>query len=192
MKKGMYGLKQAARLAYDALVKTLKMHGCAPDKYCPHIWKHESRDTIFCLCVDDFGVKYVGKQHAKHLMSILKTYYAISHDWEEKSYLGLDLDWDYKKRRVHLSILNYGVDALKRFHHLQPRKLKNQPYPHVKLTYVSKKQYAADLDTSALISKADKKVTGTFLCYAHKVNPTMLTALGSIAKQHDNPTANTT
>ena len=55
-------------------------------------------------------------------MSILKTYYAISHDWEEKSYLGLDLDWDYKKRCVHLSMLNYIVDALKRFHYLQPRK----------------------------------------------------------------------
>ena len=64
-------------------------------------------------------------------------------------------------------MLNYVVIALKRFHHLQPHKPQNQPYPHVKPIYGAKKQYAADLEISVLLSKADnsfvQEVTGTFL-----------------------------
>ena len=48
IKRGMYGLKQAERLAYDALLISLKKHGYAPDKYSPNIWVHETRDTKFC------------------------------------------------------------------------------------------------------------------------------------------------
>ena len=55
-------------------------------------------------------------------MSILNMHYAISHKWEGKHYLGLDLDWDYDKRCVHLSMMNYVINALKRFHHFQPHK----------------------------------------------------------------------
>jgi hypothetical protein len=90
-------------------------------------------------------------------MSILKKYHNISQDWEGKRYLGLDLDWDYTKRQVHLSMLNYVADAIKRFHHERPRKPQDQPYPHVKPNYGAKKQYAADSDTSPLLNKADKK-----------------------------------
>ena len=39
IKRGMYGLKQAARLAYDLLKKRLLPFGYYPDKICPNIWK---------------------------------------------------------------------------------------------------------------------------------------------------------
>jgi hypothetical protein len=43
--------------------------------------------------VDDFGVKYVGREHAKHLMAALKEdYEAVSVDWEGKLYCGITLD----------------------------------------------------------------------------------------------------
>ena len=48
----------------------------------------------FNICVDNFGLKYVGKKHAEHLMSVLKRSYKIYADWKGKRYLGLDLDWD--------------------------------------------------------------------------------------------------
>ena len=47
IKRGMYGLKQAARLAYDNLVTNLKKDGYFLDKYCFNIWSHESRPTNF-------------------------------------------------------------------------------------------------------------------------------------------------
>ena len=40
IKRKIYGLKQAARLAYDNLVTNLKKDGYFPDKYCPNIWSH--------------------------------------------------------------------------------------------------------------------------------------------------------
>ena len=86
-------------------------------------------------CVDDFGVKYVGKHHAEHLMTVLIENYKISHYWRGKRYLGMDLNWDYGHRKVHLSILAYATDALTRFRHANPCKPQHQPYLHIKPNY---------------------------------------------------------
>ncbi len=36
---------------------------------------------MFTLVVDDFGVKYVGKEHADHLVASLKMKYKLVEDW---------------------------------------------------------------------------------------------------------------
>ena len=66
----------------------------------------------FTLVVDNFGVKYVGKQHAKHLVNVTKQTYECTKDWEGKRYLGLTFNWDYNQRKVHLSIPNCVSTAL--------------------------------------------------------------------------------
>jgi len=55
IKKGMYDLKQAALLAYQQLVTNLAPHGYTPCKYSVGIWRHATRKTKFCLCVDDWN-----------------------------------------------------------------------------------------------------------------------------------------
>ena len=35
-------------------------------------WRHKWRTIQFCLIVDEFGIEYVGKQHADQLATILK------------------------------------------------------------------------------------------------------------------------
>ena len=72
IKKGMYGLKQAAVLAYDQLVEHLQPFGYHPIPHTTGMWKHKTRKTIFCLCVDDFGVKYYSNDDIDHLISALK------------------------------------------------------------------------------------------------------------------------
>ena len=62
IKQGMYGLKQAARLAYDNLKLHLSKHRYYPDKVATNIWTHKERQTKFCLCVDDFGIQYSPKK----------------------------------------------------------------------------------------------------------------------------------
>jgi hypothetical protein len=42
IRKGMCGLIQAARIAYDRLVKLLAPHGCYPIRHSPGIWKHQT------------------------------------------------------------------------------------------------------------------------------------------------------
>ena len=72
--------------------------------------------------MDDFGVKYVGKEHADHLIKRIKENYDITEDWEGKRYLGLTFDWNYETVSVHLSMPNYIPDALKRFKREKPKK----------------------------------------------------------------------
>jgi hypothetical protein len=50
--------------------------------------------------VDDFGVKYDGREHAEHLMACIKKNYNISSDWNGRAYCGLSLNWDYKNRKA--------------------------------------------------------------------------------------------
>ncbi len=70
--KGMYGLPQAGILAQELLEKRLNMHGYSQSAAVPGLWTHKTRPITFTLVVDDFGVKYVGKEHAMHLINILK------------------------------------------------------------------------------------------------------------------------
>ena len=70
--KGMYGLPQAGILANNQLRKTLAKYGYAPVKHTAGLWKHATRPVTFVLIVDDFGVKFIGKENANHLLKALK------------------------------------------------------------------------------------------------------------------------
>ncbi len=72
IQKGMYGLPQAGILAQELLEKRLNEHGYSQSKAVPGLWTHKTQPILFTLVVDDFGVKYIGKEHAMHLISILK------------------------------------------------------------------------------------------------------------------------
>jgi hypothetical protein len=73
-------------------------------------------------------MKYIDKNNVEHLMSILKQDYTINTDWEGMQYLGLTLDWDYTKCKVHLSMPGYIENVLIRFSHEPPDKPQMQPY----------------------------------------------------------------
>jgi hypothetical protein len=63
----MYGLPQAGKLAHDLLQQQLANHGYAPIPNIPGIWKHETRPVTCTLVIDDFGVKYIGRENTEHL-----------------------------------------------------------------------------------------------------------------------------
>ena len=88
--KVMYGLNQAAHIAFERLAKLLKPHGYYPLRFNSGIWCHEMLPTKFTLCVENFGIKYTNRVHAHHLVDTLKKYYSISIDWEGKKYCGLN------------------------------------------------------------------------------------------------------
>ena len=46
----------------------------------------------FTLVVDDFGVKYVGKEHALYLKAALEEDYTLTTEWEGRRYIGITLD----------------------------------------------------------------------------------------------------
>ena len=68
---------------------------------------HKWRPVMFCLTVDDFGIEYVGKNHAQHLLATLQEHYTLTIDWEGKKCAGIYLEWDYKSRTFRLTMENY-------------------------------------------------------------------------------------
>jgi hypothetical protein len=64
IRQGMYSLPQAGIIAQELLAKRLKEHGYSQSKTTPGLWKHKWRPIIFSLVINNFGVKYVGKEHA--------------------------------------------------------------------------------------------------------------------------------
>ena len=88
IQRGMYGLPHAGIIANDELIPPLAAHGYVQ---CPHthgLFRHLTRPISFCLVVDDFGVKYVGQEHAKHLRNCIASKYKITTNWTGRLYLG--------------------------------------------------------------------------------------------------------
>ena len=92
IRKAIYGLPQAGALANKLLKKRLAPAGYYKMPHTPGLRKHVSRPIAFTLVVDDFGVKYVGKKNADHLVAALKGTYKISEDWTGSLYCGIDLE----------------------------------------------------------------------------------------------------
>ena len=72
IKQGMYVIKQETILDYDQLVKHLKTHGYYLVIGTDEIFAHKIRKTKFCLCVDDFGIKYHSTDDADHIIYSIK------------------------------------------------------------------------------------------------------------------------
>ena len=193
--KGMYGLPQAGLLAQQLLEKRLNKHGYFQSKFTPGFWTHKWRPICFSLVVDDFGVKYVGKEHADHLVSALKEDYELETDWEGTKYCGITIDWDYKKREVHISMPGYVKKALKQFQHPPPTTKQHAPFQCARINYGAKKQYATQSSTAPPLDKKGKKyiqqVCGKFLFLGRAVDPTLLCPISAIASQSAKPTKDT-
>jgi hypothetical protein len=58
-------------IANQLLQTRLAPFGYYPARHTPGLWLHKTRPISFTLVVDDFAVKYVGKQQAEHLRNAL-------------------------------------------------------------------------------------------------------------------------
>ncbi len=90
--KGMYGLPQAVILANKLLKEQLVRHGYFKQPQTPGLWKHVTCLVWFNLCVDNFGIKYIGREHLQHLYNALhKETYEIVEDWTDDQYCRISL-----------------------------------------------------------------------------------------------------
>ena len=163
----MYGLKQAACLAYDSLKLHLKKYGYSPDKYARDIWSHKTRPTKFCLCVDDFGVQYFLKEDIEHLIQALQDKYVITTDFTGKKFCGLNIHLDYSKGRVDISMGNHAYKTLKKLLHNKPTRAQHAPRTLSTPCYGQTRQFALPPDTTRILNENEtkyvQKVVGSFL-----------------------------
>jgi hypothetical protein len=86
IRKGMYGLPQAGIIANDRLQDHLRTHCYQPCANTPGLFRHVDLPITFCLVVDDFGIKYVGEEHAYHLLACWQLLYTVTTDWTGHKY----------------------------------------------------------------------------------------------------------
>ena len=128
IRKSMPGLKQADRIANDRLKAHIAHFGFAPVTRTPKLWKYTTNPITFSLVVNNFGVKYVGKENADHLIQALQKLYNIPINWTGSLFCGLTIAWDYAARTCDISIPNYLQTALHKFQHPAPKHLQHAPH----------------------------------------------------------------
>jgi hypothetical protein len=133
--------------------------------------------------VDDFAVKYVGKDNAHHLRNALLRHYEITTDWGDTGYSGMKLKWDYQNCTFDISMSGYVTNVLNKFQHDAPKHPQHTPSKYVTPIYCDKTQYATRDETPLLSAKQYtniQKIIGSILYYTREVNPTVIMPLNDI------------
>ena len=152
--RGMYGLPQAGILANKLLRKRLKPHGYYEVDHTPGLWKHMNLPIQFTLVVDDFGVKYVGKENAQHLINALKQEYEIEIDWKGGLYCGISLDWKYNQGYVDTKMPGYAMKQILKYKH-KLNKRRHTPLQPLPRKYGKAAQDPTPRDTSKLLGRQE-------------------------------------
>jgi hypothetical protein len=192
----MYGLKEAAIIAFNQLIQKLAPSDYKAMAFTPGLWRHCTRKITFVLCVDDFGVKYYSKIDALHLIGAIKNHYKLTIDWSGALYCGLTLDWHYSAGYVDVSMPGYVPRALAKFNHPPPLRPQHAPHKWIEPVYGSKKPQnptatfkAPSLDKDGI--HRVQSISGTFLYYGRGCDPCILPALNEIASEQAAPATDT-
>ena len=132
----MYSLKQAGIISNQEPQQYMSAYRYRPVKFTPGLWKHDNKDTIFSLVVDDFLVQYFSEKDAEHFLHVLRQKYTITVDRKAKKYIGINLKCDYIKRTVEIFMPEYVKNDLHKFELIPPSCPEHSPYAHNAPIYV--------------------------------------------------------
>jgi hypothetical protein len=107
IRRGCYRLPQTGILANKLLKKRLATDGYFELPHTPGLFKHITSPVQFSLAVDNFGIKYIGKQHLDHLITSIKHHYDVKIDYTGSLYCGITLDWHYDNGYLDISMPGY-------------------------------------------------------------------------------------
>ena len=142
---------------------------------------------MFSLVVYDFGVKYQGIQHAKHLKKSLEKYYKVAVYWKGQLFCGITLGWNYNMRHIDLSVPGYVQRKRTKYQHANPKNPQHSLYQAQPVQYCTKVKRLVKSETSSPLS--DKKIkrvqdiVGTFVWYSCACDTTLAASLSAIASR---------
>jgi hypothetical protein len=125
--KGMYGLPQAGILATQLLEKRLAKKGYYQCQHTPGLWQHVWRNIVFCIVVDNFGIKVTNKANMIHLKEALEEHYTVTVNWEGTFFCGIKLTWDYINHHDDTHMPGYIPKAHTKYQHPHPA----TPHKHI-------------------------------------------------------------
>ncbi len=145
--------------------------------------------------VNNFGVKYVSKDDMNHLITSIKKDYTLTKDWSGDLYCGMQLDWDYNKQTVDISMPGYVKKKLQEYGNVIKYRIQTCPYsPELKKIGTEAQAPLPPNTLPKLDGKGIKRIqqiVGSILYYARAVNMAVLKALSSIAVEQTNATKKT-
>ena len=195
IKKGMYGLPHAGKIANEQLTRHLAPFGYAPVKHTPGLWAHYSRQISFTLVVNDFGIKYIAPADAEHLQNALREQYDITTDMIGAQYCGLTLAWNYTKRFVDVSMPGYVQKVPHQFNNPVPNCPQHAPHKWKRPNYGALVQYNTVNHKLPLLPPKEitriQQIIGALLYHARAVDNTMIVALSCIASEQSAATCAT-
>eukprot|EP00804_Cyclotella_cryptica_P019090 CCRYP_014475-RA/>CCRYP_014475-RA protein AED:0.46 eAED:0.46 QI:0/0/0/1/0/0/2/0/218 len=130
--RGCYGLPQQTNSLKNNLPLTDTSNSLT---HTPGLFKHITRPLQFSLAVEDFGIKYIGKQHLNHLITSIKCHYDVKIDYTGSVYCGITLDWHYDKGYLEISMPGYVTKQLTKYNHPLPNKPVNTPWEPYPIKY---------------------------------------------------------
>jgi hypothetical protein len=190
IRKGMYGLPQAGIIARQLLKKRLSEKGYYQCQRTPGLWRHVWRCIVFCLVVDDVGIKVTNMDNIHHLTSALEEHYKVAVDWKGSLFCGVKLTWDYINRHVTTNMPGYIGDALTKYQHPKPAVPQHTPYKATTIHYGAKVQRVEEDKSPPLTtdqSSASKRSWALSSTTGEQSTP--LYSPPSARSQQDNPTA---
>jgi hypothetical protein len=125
IRKGMNGLKQAGLFSNQLLQTRLAPFGYYPARHIPGLWLYRTRTIAFSIIVDDFYVKYSGKQHP-------------ATNWASKVYSGMSLNWDRNSGFVTFPCLAMFQTCSANFN-MMPLSIHNTQRPDTSRRYMGPK-----------------------------------------------------
>ena len=187
IKKGMYGLKQAGKLAQARLIAHLAAHGYMNTPEAPCMFRHQTRNIAFVLVVDDFGIKYKGKEHVEHLIETLRKLYKITFDWEGKKYVGLTITKYPDNEKLDISLPGYISKACERMGITEDSfRRTNSPITYQPPRY-GKEPQLNTVDESPLLDPDGihevQTIVGILLFYGRAVDYTLLPACNMVGSR---------
>jgi hypothetical protein len=196
IRKCIYGLLQAGKLSQTRLIRHISTHGnYAQCPNTPCLFRHITRDIMFSLVVDDFGVRYTKQEDADQLIQTLEANaYKLKVRPLGDKYLGMYIAFDRDRNTVSLSMPGYVTKMLQRFRpqYLIPgHRPSKTPGRYIPPSYTSAPQVIfidkTEKLSPTLITEL-QAIIGTLLYYARAVDPTLLTIANELASQQAQPT----
>ncbi len=185
MERAVWGLPQAGILANKLLQKWLAPNGYLECINTPGLWQHTWRPIQFTLVVDNFGIKYVGKEHMDHLIQCIKEKYKLTKDWTGDLYCRIKLNWDYSMRLLDISMPRYVQCQLQKYNHVVSSCRQHCPYSPEPQKYGTDAQQPIVEDMLRKLNKKEIKyiqeIFRSILYYVRVVDMTVLMALRTIA-----------
>jgi hypothetical protein len=117
IRRCMYGLPQAGRLSQIRLIQHLAhVYTCISSPGAPCLFRHRTRDIMFRLAVDDFGVRYGSQSNIDHLEKTLQLNdYKITIRPDGDQYLGMNIAFNTARTAITISMPGYVHKMFTRF-----------------------------------------------------------------------------